>query len=577
MQNDDCSPPGARSTEPPVAAEGAKAPLPPYVFGKYFWLTLLLFILTVVCVNPFWNTAIDDDWSYALTVKHLLDTGHYKLHDWATANMPFQAYWGAGFAKLVGYSHASLRISTLALWLVGLIAFYCLGLEHGFAPDEAGLLMLMLFSSPILLKMSFSFMTDVPYLSCFLTTLFIWTRALRTRQLGLMFLGSIAAAAAILTRQVGVALIGGLILVWLAHKGRARNAALLGIGLLLPLVALGWQLRQVSVAPTWAMKWNLFQQAGYFSDPNTLLKSLWWRPVIALQYLAFFTPPLVLLPLAGLMDRRRRAAGGGPARTSGTRLLLLVGVWVVAVLAVASQWRAAPWPLPYVPTQFRILEQGPVFARVLLAGLTTLGAILLGWTFAGRYLSAGPWHESHRSERLIDLTTLCVVGGVLAFWVLEDEYLLPLLPYGLLIVGRQFRSALDRLKRPLAAACFAVLALSVMSARSHLAWTEAYWSAGEAIRTTGVEACEISSSFEWVGYHCFEKFLAEHRNDPPDMQIYLDWLATQRVRGKYLVIGNLASVDLRKYEPVVQMTCTLLPYWHRRLYVLKKIDPLPPK
>ncbi len=27
--------------------------------------------------DPFRETAVDDDWAYALTVKHLLDTGHY--------------------------------------------------------------------------------------------------------------------------------------------------------------------------------------------------------------------------------------------------------------------------------------------------------------------------------------------------------------------------------------------------------------------------------------------------------------------------------------------------------------------
>jgi len=122
-----------------------------------------------------------------------------------------------------------------------------------------------------------------------------------------------------------------------------------------------------------------------------------------------------------------------------------------------------------------------------------------------------------------------------------------------------------------------VLAFSVVFVRSRLAWAEAYWSAGEAIRATGVEANEISSSFEWMGYHCFEKFLAEHRNDRADVQSYLDWLEAQRTRAKYLVIGYPTSADLRKYEPVMQITFTLLPYWHRRAYVLKKLDPQPPK
>jgi len=575
MQNDDSSPPGARIIEPPVAAEGTTAPFPAYVFGKYFWLTLLLFILTVVCVNPFWNTAIDDDWAYALTVKHLLDTGHYKLHDWATANMPFQVYWGALFAKVAGYSQASLRISTLALWLVGLIAFYCLALEHRFAPEKAGLLMLTLFSCPLLVKMSFSFMTDVPYLSCFIITLFLWTRALRTRHLGLMFLGSMAAAAAILTRQFGAALLGGLVLLWLAHRRQARNAALLGSGLLLPLVALGWQLRQMSAALTWAMQCNLLRQTEYFSDPSMLLESLTWRPVIILEYLAFLTPPLVLLPLAGLIGRRGDVAGRRAARPSGSRLLLLMGVWVIGVLAVSSQWPGAPKLMPYLLWNFSVLLRVPVFARTILTALTTVGAILLGWTFAQRYLPSGGHNEAACHERLVDLAALCVVGELLVFWILGDEYLLPLLPYSLLVAGWQFPSAWDRLKQPLIICCLAVLVLSGMFVRSYMAWTEAYWRVSERVRMTGVEAREISSSSSWMGYYCFDAFLAEHRNDRPDVENFVHWTGTQRSVTKYVVTGDLAYVDLRRYKEISQTECTLLPYWHWKMYVLKRIDPPP--
>lgn len=576
MNSDSGSPTGVGTNEARVAAAGTAAPSSAYAFGKYFWATLLLFILTVIYVNPFWNTAVDDDWSYALTVKHLLDTGHYKLHDWATANMPFQVYWGALFAKLAGYSHASLRISTLVIWLLGLIAFYCLALEHRFAPEEAGLLMLTLFSSPILVKMSFSFMTDVPYLSCFIVTLFIWTRALRTRHLGLMFLGSMAAAAAILTRQFGAALIGGLILVWLAHRERGRDASLFGVGLLLPLVALGFQFRESYLEPTWAMKWNLIHEAEYFLHPSMLLKGLLWRPVIVLEYLAFLTPPLVLLPLAGLIGRRRTAAGHGRSASRVSTLLVLVGVWAVGALVVSGLWRMVPWLMPYLGWNFDVVGRFPVFARATLTGLTTLGAILLGWTFAQIYLRPFGHDDTRCFERLVDLTTLCVAGELLAFWAVGDEYLLPLLPYSLLVAGRQFRSNLARLKRPLVICCLGVLAFSNLFARWNLASIEAPWRAAEAVRMTGVDTREISSSFEWMGYYCFETFVAEHQNESPDVGNFITWTEAQGARRRYIVVGKSTSADLRNYELFTQITYTPLPYWYHKLYVLRRIAPPPP-
>jgi len=52
-------------------------------FGFHFWKHALLWIglgvfaLTILFVNTFRETAVQDDWAYALTVKHLLETGKY--------------------------------------------------------------------------------------------------------------------------------------------------------------------------------------------------------------------------------------------------------------------------------------------------------------------------------------------------------------------------------------------------------------------------------------------------------------------------------------------------------------------
>ena len=83
--------------------------------SSLLWITLAAFALTILFVNPLRETVADDDWMYALTVEHLLQTGSYRSHGWLAANMPFQAYWGGLFARVLGYSFASLRISTLVL------------------------------------------------------------------------------------------------------------------------------------------------------------------------------------------------------------------------------------------------------------------------------------------------------------------------------------------------------------------------------------------------------------------------------------------------------------------------------
>ena len=85
-------------------------------FGLY--TLLLVVVLAIVFVNPLREImTADDGWAYALSVRHLVETGEYKLHDWASVNMPVQIYWVGLLAKLFGYSFTILRLSTLLLFL----------------------------------------------------------------------------------------------------------------------------------------------------------------------------------------------------------------------------------------------------------------------------------------------------------------------------------------------------------------------------------------------------------------------------------------------------------------------------
>ena len=64
-----------------------------------------------------------------------------------------------------------------------------------------------------------------------------------------MFAASLAASAAILTRQFGAVLIGGIVLVWAISEDRRLNMTLIATGLAMPLVALGWQFRMGLAEP----------------------------------------------------------------------------------------------------------------------------------------------------------------------------------------------------------------------------------------------------------------------------------------------------------------------------------------
>ena len=131
---------------------------------KIVLLILALLLGSVFLINPIRETPVDDDWAYALTVNHFLKAGQYELHPWAAANFPFQTAWGALFSSVFGFSFSTLRLSTLVLVFLGLIAMYRLARVLKINRNVSGLLVLVLLACPLFLKFSFSFMTDIPFL-----------------------------------------------------------------------------------------------------------------------------------------------------------------------------------------------------------------------------------------------------------------------------------------------------------------------------------------------------------------------------------------------------------------------------
>jgi len=217
----------------------------PAISIRHRWglgLLLASFLLVIGFVNPVRESgSLSDDFAYARMVRHLLETGEYRLDHWAAANLPVQIYLAASLAKIFGYSLTLLRVSTLLLVFAGLVSFYRLLQDHGTGEFEAGLLSLTLLSSPLVLYLSFTFMTDAQFLSWMLIAVLFYSRGVEHCRFVPMVLGSLAAAAAIGTRQFGVALPAGLVLTWLIGRSRLEKAPLYLTGLILPSLAGLWQ------------------------------------------------------------------------------------------------------------------------------------------------------------------------------------------------------------------------------------------------------------------------------------------------------------------------------------------------
>ncbi len=121
--------------------------------------------LAIVLVNPTGNFPINDDWSYADTVRRLVEHGEWQLNPWTSMPLATQVLWGWLFSQPAGVSFMALRISTLVLAWAATLGSYTLLRLAGGAPAVALCGAATVAACPVFFPLAFTFMTDVPALA----------------------------------------------------------------------------------------------------------------------------------------------------------------------------------------------------------------------------------------------------------------------------------------------------------------------------------------------------------------------------------------------------------------------------
>ena len=481
-------------------------------------LLLLFFFLVVAFVNPLRQVMIQDDWSYALTVRHLLTTGEYKLHDWAAANMPVQIYWAGFLTQVFGYSFIVLRCSTVILLFTGLLALYRILRDFGVGEGESSLLTLTVLSSPAVLFLSFTFQTDVQFLGWQVLALWLYSRALRRENYGYMALASLAAFAAVGTRQFGAALVAGLATTYLIfEQERLRKASLYFVGLALPLLMTLWQFSSGINRPTFSQKVRLAEQLAYLHHVSHLLGDFLWRPTVILQYVGLFLFPL--LPVLVILARNHRDglepdnSGAQPSRSRSAYCLL--GGWILYLTAGVCFGYFFYLPrilMPYLAWLLPNSQTSPFGFKkhVAITVLTSGVAVVLGWLLSRRYAYRRNWPNVSVEEWFVVFSGLALLGLQLLYTQFYDVYLIQFVPFAVIAVGKMAPRWPRWCKGLSAMMCLVMLSISSCWTRGTLAQAEAKWQAAELIHSSGVTARDVGGNQTWSCYYgAFDEWIAE--------------------------------------------------------------------
>jgi 4-amino-4-deoxy-L-arabinose transferase-like glycosyltransferase len=464
----------------------------------------------VILVPPVGEFPIDDDWVYASVVKSLLETGQLEIPIWAATSIVLQAYWGALFTQIFGFSHIALRMSTLVLALAGVMGCYVL-LRELLGARRALVGALLLLFNPLYVFLSYSFMTDVPYLSLQLWALVCYVLALRGPRPSLAWLvaGSALAGAAFLVRQLGAALplaaLGGLVATigWRAALRPQHLAAVLGP--FLPALLLGIHIdSQRGPVREEPLAWTL----AFWAEEGPGLIGV----VLARLAGMLSTLGLLLLPLtAGLLIDRSVPHLSLPRRWVAAIVLLVLLLGFVVRTAVFNENPL----LPHLATTLtsRGFQAVPVNRTLPDSILVPQWALLVATAmalFSGGLLvvttAATPWRMLVRGPAVVPLLFGLVTLGLTALYYVRphhlvyDRYLLAVFPSLLIVMLASFRPY-GWGRRIVMTGVAALAAWSIWWEREYLERRAAVWNAGLALVERGVPPEEVNGGREWNGWH----------------------------------------------------------------------------
>ena len=474
----------------------------------------LWFVAVAMTVGVHREIPVIDDWTYASSVERLLDDGRIEVLDWSAVYPLGHSLWGAAWSLVWGFSFTTLRLSTLALSLLATCALYLILRELDARPRVALLGALTVAANPVVLLLSSSFMTDVPFIAWTLMSLLCYIRAMRRGHARLLWWGGAWACIAFLDRQMGVLtpLAALPMLMWRGEVEMKRSTVLLALAVTWA-VMLASSVAMVSlVRPTGEMM-KLVDRLHYVLQIP--LRTYLIYNLYVLPSMAFYALP-ALLAMAAIRRSWRRPVFFGVMLGVGALMLALMGEIPVA-LRPGSTWTLIEVGGSRGLINGLLPESNTTTIEIVLRGAGLLAFALALLSLRGQGTSVPPARAESTAaslpHRVLDavkripitpcaplivyLVAYLLVANVL--WMYNDRYLIVLLP---VIVALALAGIGRGVEVPqmawVATAVFAIVA--VVGTRDALRFNESVRDTWQALVDSGVQPSDIDAGYAWNGW-----------------------------------------------------------------------------
>lgn len=568
----------------------------------------LAYIIPLLIVSPTYGHPLIDDWNYQLSVRHLMHQHELWVAPWTATTLILQIFWGALFAWPFGVTATALRISTLVASFGGTLACYALFRELEISRNRSLAGALAVWFNPLTISLSYTFMTDVPFMVLLCGAVFLFVRAVRRDSYGAMAGASALTGCAFLVRQQGI-LIPLAVFIWflisppewLRRHPFKVTAALLGPALLALQEYYFW---------IW-IRGTPATQGDYLDD--VFRAGVWGNFTLGVQILlvALFYTGMFLLPftLAGL----RNLPGAWRRSSTTARGVILVSL---ACLLIWTRWyymQHGERTFPFVPWGSMIHEDG-------LGVLDTVGlrtpfgdhwvwatiAVVCALSAAvAALLITGRKREPEAPPRqgkpypvttwLIGMIGAITVGQFIGIippsvhirqYITFDRYFLPLVPLALALLLWALRG--QSLALPISGLVLAAaLVVALLGLQDWLAFKQAQWDTATWLTTTqGVPLRELDAGPQWDGIHFYEDSLAHPYDKVPRQpkDVWWLWLIAPQIDPVYQITSSPQAPDgyvlfaKRHYDSWVRPDKNEWIYvWHRVVVPVTTVRPVTPQ
>ena len=519
----------------------------------------LLIVGIILLINPFRSVLLGDDSIYVRTVQRLSERGILRLSPAITPAFVFQDFWGWLFTLPFGFSISAVISSVPPLALLGLLAFYWTLVTMCQSRSVALLGTLAILTSPLYTRLLASFMTDVPFLSLMLISVYFYVSALKSGGKRELFLGSVGMSFALLTRQVGIGIAAAIFSALLYRTLSTRRVPWsdLAAALLLPMLTfLGYQFwLHYSKGETW-------EQGYIVSHVTTDFFRQWQLPLRLAYDLARYSVFMVLLLIPFFTARSRRVAECFRAALAHPfQLGVLIGVALILDRAFSPPGAPLFW------LEGVLYWMGLKFARGIwapIALLLLISGIALAKSELGQLLKRAA-NGSLKSEAffLVTLITIfLIMSSLLPGQYRSDRYVLPIFPLVGLLWLSHSNGQPAKIHLPVIVMIIS-LALGVWATRFNYDVAEIQWEEADRLVASGVRREDIRGNWGWEGWHfwdpCLELMIASGQARTAKLDCWQSNASTPYKIKLYSVLGRtIRDVD---YGYIVTRFIPLQTFW----------------